>query len=49
VIDAVCQACAHKMGTLEDAKKEGLPLGNDLYGHPSISSYIEKGYEIITV
>ena len=49
VIDAVCQACAHKMGTLEDAKKEGLPIGNDLYGHPSISSYIEKGYEIISV
>ncbi len=49
VIDAVCQACANKTGTLEYAKKEGLPLGNDLYGHPSISSYIEEGYEIITI
>ncbi len=48
MLDTVCMACASKMGTLELCKKTGLPLGQDLSGHPSMSSYIEKGYEIIT-
>lgn len=48
LIDAVCQACATKMGTLEEAKAQKLPLNKDLSGHPSMGSYLERGYEIIT-
>ena len=46
---SVCQACANKMGTLNDAKERGLSLDASLLGHPSIYSYIEKGYEIVTI
>ena len=48
LIDAVCQACATKMGTLENAKAQGLPLNKELSGHPSMGSYLERGYGIIT-
>ena len=48
LIDAVCQACATKMGTLEDAKAQGLPLNKELSGHPSMGGYRDRGYEIIT-
>ena len=46
---SVCQACANKMGTLDEARKQNLRLDNSLLGHPSISEYIEKGYEIVTI
>ena len=48
LIDGVCKACANKMGTLQDAQKAGLVLLGDMSGHPSIASYMEKGFEIIT-
>ncbi len=48
LIDCVCQACANKMGALEGIKKQGLPLGNIMKGHPSLAEYLEAGYEIIT-
>lgn len=48
LISAVCRACAAKMKTLEAAEAEGLPISDDMKGHPSMSSYIEQGYDIIT-
>lgn len=48
LIDCVCQACAAKMGSLDAVKAQGLPLCNELTGHPSLAKYIESGYEIIT-
>ena len=48
LIDCVCQACAHKMGSLEEARDQGLPLCNDMSGHPSMSRYMEQGYTIVT-
>lgn len=48
LLDCVCRACAHKMGSLEIAKKNKLPLCDDMSGHPSMSRYLEDGYEIIT-
>ena len=48
LIDAVCQACSAKMGTLDDVKAQGLPLNREMSGHPSMSSYLDDGYEIIT-
>ena len=46
---SVCRACANKMGTLEAAVEQKLPLDASLLGHPSIHSYITEGYEIITI
>lgn len=48
ILDAVCKACAAKLGSLEFAKENGLPLKGDMKGHPSMASYIDQGYEIIT-
>jgi hypothetical protein len=48
LIDCVCKACATKLGAAESAAEQGLPLGGDMNGHPSMADYREEGYEIIT-
>jgi len=48
LIDCVCKACSAKLGSLEAAEAEGLPLAGDLMGHPSLEAYLEQGYQIIT-
>ncbi|MBD3352986.1 MAG: cytoplasmic protein [Candidatus Lokiarchaeota archaeon] len=47
LIAAVCKACSNKMGSLEAAKSEDLPIEGSMSGHPPMSKYIEEGYEII--
>jgi len=48
LVEGVCKACSSKLGTLEAAKKQGLTLLDDMSGHPGMSVYRDKGYEIIT-
>jgi len=47
LLEGVCYACSSKMGVLEEIKKEGLPLLDDMSGHPGMAKYIEQGFEII--
>lgn len=47
LIDCICKACSSKMGVLEYNEKTGIKLCDELSGHPSMYSYIEKGYEIL--
>lgn len=49
LIDAVCRACAIKMGALEAAEADGLRITADMAGHAGMTSYIDQGYEIITL
>jgi len=49
LIDAVCRACAMKMGALEAAEAEGFRIAADMAGHAAMAPYIEQGYEIITL
>ena len=49
LIDCVCEACAAKMGALDGVKAQGLPLGSDMNGHPSLARYIDQGYQMITL
>jgi hypothetical protein len=49
LIDCICKACSVKMGVLDYNKTVGIPLGEDMNGHPSMAAYIEKGYQIITL
>ena len=44
----VCRACSAKMKVLEAVEKEGLPLGGSLKGHPSMSEFLDQGYQLIT-
>ena len=48
LVEGVCKACSNKLGTLDDATAQGLPLLGDMAGHPSMSAYRSQGYEIIT-
>lgn len=49
LIDCVCRACSSKTGSLESAKKQSLPLCDEMFGHPSMARYMDDGYEIIVV
>lgn len=48
LVEGVCKACSNKLGTLEDAKRQGLELLGDMSGHPSIAAYRDNDFEIIT-
>ncbi len=48
IIDGACRACSVKMGTIKEAETIGINLLADMSGHPGMSMYIEKGYNIIT-
>lgn len=47
-IAGVCRACATKMGALEAAREQNLPLAGEMSGHPALGEWMEKGYQIIT-
>jgi hypothetical protein len=49
LIDAVCRACAIKMGALEAAEAEGLKIADEMAGHVGMAPYIEKGDAIVTL
>jgi len=49
LIDAVCRACAIKMGALEVAEAEGLKIADEMAGHVGMAPYIERGYAIVTL
>jgi len=48
LVKAVCKACAAKMGALDAAKDQGLPIVGDMNGHPALEPYLADGYQIIT-
>jgi hypothetical protein len=48
LIEGVCKACSSKLGTLAAAQEQGLALLDDMSGHPGMSGYRHRGYEIIT-
>lgn len=36
------------MGTLEAARAQGLHLLDEMSGHPSMASFMDQGYKVIT-
>ena len=48
LIAGVCKACASKMGSRESAEAQGLALLQDMSGHPSVGTYLEQGYSVLT-
>ena len=49
LIDAVCRACAIKMGALDTAEEEGFRIVEDMAGHAGMEPYIKEEYAIITL
>jgi hypothetical protein len=47
LIGCVCEACSTATGSLDSAKEQGLPICNEMSGHPSISRYRDEDYEVI--
>ncbi len=48
LVEGVCKACSSKMETIGEAKSMGLPLLEDVLGHPGMARYRDAGFEIIT-
>lgn len=48
LIAGVCKACATKLGSLPEIQALGLPLLDDMNGHPSLGRYLADGFTIIT-
>ena len=48
LIDCVCRACSAQVGALQGIQAQGLPLCDEMTGHPSMAKYMAQGYEIIT-
>jgi len=48
LIEGACQACAYKMGVLNDLESQGLSMLADMKGHPSLAIFIDQGYDVIT-
>lgn len=48
LFEGACKACSTKLDVVEAVEQEELPFLGDMSGHPSMSHYLEEGYEIIT-
>ncbi len=48
LVEGVCRACATKTGALAEAQAQGLPLLDDMSGHPSLARYMEAGFTVLT-
>ncbi len=48
LLAGVCKACATKLGTLDAAVEQRLPLLGDMSGHPAMEPYLSAGYEVIS-
>lgn len=47
LVRSVCKACAAQMGTLDEAKAQGLPIDGALSGHSDLEVFTAAGFEII--
>ena len=48
LVSAVCRACSVKMNVLEHIESQGLPISDEMSGHPAMSHYIDEGYQVLT-
>lgn len=48
LIACICKACSVKMGTFSEAREQGLLMGSEMHGHPSLEQYTRAGYQVMT-
>lgn len=48
LIRGVCRACSAKLGALEAVQTAGLPLLDDMSGHPSLAAIMAQGFTVLT-
>ncbi len=49
ILAGICKACSSKMGSLEEAKAQNLTLLDEMAGHPGFATWLNEGYEIISM
>jgi len=47
LVFGACRACSAKLGALEAVQAAGLPLLDDMNGHPGVAAYQLKGYSVL--
>jgi hypothetical protein len=47
LIFGACRACSAKLGALEAVEAAGLPLLDDMNGHPGVAGYQQQGYSVL--
>jgi hypothetical protein len=48
LVAGVCRACAKKLGALEAAVSQELPLLDDMNGHAGMAPFVTQGYQVVT-
>ncbi len=49
LIHGVCKACSAKLGVLEYNENSPINIIGDMQGHPSVSQFTERGFQVITL
>lgn len=49
LIAEICKACSAKMGVLDYNEQTGIPISDEVKGHPSMHKYVDQGYAIVTL
>ena len=48
LLAGACKACSVKLGVAAEVEAAGVPLIGDMSGHPSMGSYMEAGWQVVT-
>lgn len=48
LVAGACKGCSAMLGATEAVNKAGLPLLDDVMGHPSMARWMDDGYTVIT-
>ena len=48
LLAGACKACSVKLGVAAEIEAVGVPLIGDMSGHPSMASYMEAGWQVVT-
>ena len=48
LLAGACKACSVKLGVAAEVEAVGVPLIGDMSGHPSMASYMEAGWQVVT-
>ncbi|MBN2464933.1 DsrE family protein [candidate division WOR-3 bacterium] len=49
LIDRVCRACATRNGVVPVVIEQNLKFGDEMAGHPAMATYVDQGYEVVTL
>lgn len=49
IIAGICLACSKVLNVYEDNLKSGLPMLDDMNGHGGMKTYLNEGYEVISM